>query len=147
LKQHYGHIAATANRALNFLIADDDPDDHTSLQKVIWEMNHDHKITSVFNGLQMVDYILRRGVYTDCKEPAPDCVFLDLNMPLLDGKQALQKLHRYNEFDALNVFILTTSICEKEKKDLISLGAKGFYTKSPEYHSLKKIVKAILIKI
>jgi CheY-like chemotaxis protein len=138
----------TTNRAaLNFLIADDDPDDQNAIQKVIWELNRDHKITAVYNGTQVLDFLFRRGTYKDCSEPIPDCVLLDLNMPLMGGKEVLKKLRRHGEFDHLNIYILSTSNSETEKESLLEAGANGFYTKGAETDSLKEIVSDILIHI
>ncbi|MGZ3920352.1 MAG: response regulator [Bacteroidia bacterium] len=137
----------TRKHALNIVIADDDPDDQYLMQKAIWELNSNHKITSVYNGMQLLEYLLRKGTYKNCIEPKPDCIFLDLNMPLLTGIDALPRIRKNPDFAQTPVYIFTTSNCPNEKQKLIAMGANGFYTKSPKHFNLKLIVQEVLYNI
>jgi CheY-like chemotaxis protein len=132
------------NPVFNFVIADDDPDDQLCLQKVIWHTNVHHKITSVYNGLQLLEYLQSKGTYKNCKENRPDCIFLDLNMPLLSGNEALLNIRQHKELTGLPVFILTTSNCIQERDHLLKLGANGFYTKTHDIKNWRVIVKEVI---
>lgn len=127
-------------KTLNIIISDDDPDDQYFMHKAVWETNLQHKITSVYNGIQLMDYLQRTGMYKNCKDDPADCIFLDLNMPLLSGTEALKRIKRNTDLSNIPVFILSTSKSSNEKENLITLGAAGFYTKSNEYNGLKKII-------
>lgn len=131
------------HHVFNFVIADDDPDDQYSLQRVIWEDNRGHKITSVYNGLQLLEYLLRKGTYKNRKEPAPDCVFLDLNMPLLTGSDVLKKIKTVKELCNLPIFVLSSSSCPNEKEILLKLGAKACFVKK-EDKALKIMFKEVM---
>jgi len=132
---------------LSLVIADDDTDDQYLMQKAIWEVNSNHKITSVYNGMQLLDYLLRKGTYKNCGEPFPDCIFLDLNMPLVNGAEALSRIKKNPEISSIPVYIFSTSSCSSEKQKLITLGASGFFTKSPKQQNLKSIVTEILSEV
>ncbi len=133
----------SASSILNFVIADDDAEDQFTIQKAIWEMNINHKITSVYNGAQLMDYLLRKGMYENCMEPSPDCVLLDLNMPLVNGFEVLRKIKGDRGLKQVPVYILTTSGNSFERNSLLNHGANGFYTKQPEESYLKKILEEI----
>jgi two-component system, response regulator len=128
---------------LNLVIADDDPDDQYLMQKAIWEMNSNHKITAVYNGLQLMEYLLRSGMYKNCSDAQPDCIFLDLNMPLLSGAEAMRRIKNNPALCHLPVYILSTSKNVNEKNNILSIGANGFYTKTHEYPDLKKMIGEI----
>lgn len=113
------------------------------MHKVTWETNVHHKITSVYNGIQLMHYLQRTGMYKNCKDERPDCIFLDLNMPLLNGIEALKRIKMNTDFENIPVFILSTSKSSHEEDNLLSLGAKGFYTKSHVYAKLKQIINDI----
>jgi len=137
-------MKSTHDHVFNFVIADDDPDDQYALQKVIWDDNKHHKITSVYNGMQLLEYLFRVGTYKNCKEPPPDCVFLDLNMPLINGIDVLEKVKVSHLFRSFKVHVLTSSSCQKEKEKMIGLGANGFFTKHPDEENLKFIFRNII---
>jgi CheY-like chemotaxis protein len=129
----------------NFVIADDDPDDQYALQRVIWDNNQQHKITSVYNGLQLLEYLFRTGTYKNCKEPRPDCVFLDINMPLLNGFDVLKTIKASNTLSGVKIHVLTGSRSEEEKARLLGLGADGFFTKQHDENNLKIIFRNIIL--
>ncbi|MBA3665045.1 MAG: response regulator [Bacteroidetes bacterium] len=133
-----------SERPLNLVIADDDSDDHLIMQKAIWETNANHKITSVYNGLQLMDYLLRKGAYKDCEDPVPDCIFLDLNMPLMDGLEALTQIKKKPETQSIPIFIFSTNNSIKEKQKLLASGAKACFFTSPRNNNLKRIVTEVL---
>lgn len=135
------------SKILNIVIADDDPDDQYMMHKATWEMNAQHKITSVYNGIQLMDYLQRTGMYKNYTDPLPDCIFLDLNMPLLSGTEALKRIKKNEQLAHLPVFILSTSKSAHEKENLLALGAHGFYTKTYEYNELKKIISAVFDQV
>jgi two-component system, response regulator len=133
--------------AFNFVIADDDPDDQYMLQKVIWDCNSHHKITSVYNGMQLLEYLLRKGTYKNCTEPPPDCIFLDINMPLLDGGDVLKKMRETPALSKLRVHVLTSTKCPAEKEKMLRLGANSFSTKEPDINVLKSMFKDVITEI
>jgi len=134
-------------KTFSLVIADDDPEDQYMMQKVIWDLNLNHKITSVYNGMQLMDYLLRKGMYSNCMEPSPDCIFLDLNMPLLSGLEALKRIRKDPGLNHLPVYVLCTTNGPSEKEKVLAIGANGFYTKNPTHNNLKTIVSDILSQL
>lgn len=134
-------------KALNLVIADDDTDDQYLMQKAIWEVNPKHKITSVYNGMQLLDYLQRTGTYKNCTEPIPDCVLLDLQMPLLNGTEALRKMKSAVELKTIPVYVFSGMQSGNNQPELITLGASAVFEKSPKDYELKKIMSDILAQV
>ena len=74
----------------------------------------------------------------------PDYIFLDLNMPLMDGKSFLKKIKKDEGLKDIPIIVYTTSDRPKDRTDTIALGADYFLTKPTSYQMLcKKIVEAV----
>ena len=61
--------------------------------------------------------------------PVPDLIFLDLNMPLVDGRRFLRELKKLKTYSQIPVIIYSTSSHPRDKEELQELGASGFLTK------------------
>ena len=66
-------------RKVHITIADDDLDDHHLVKEAIAELGLPCEINSVYNGLQLLDFLKNEQAYT--KAEKPDVILLDLNMP------------------------------------------------------------------
>ena len=76
--------------------------------------------------------------------PLPDLIFLDLNMPLVDGRTFLSEIKKINEYANIPVIIYSTSSHFKDKEDTIKLGAAGFMTKPYSQEALVKQLRELL---
>lgn len=87
------------------LLVDDDPDDNMYHQIILDEMNIAHRIDVALNGLDALTYL------KDNKLAAPEIIFLDLNMPKMNGWEFLEHYKHLNKEQKARVVlvILTTS--------------------------------------
>lgn len=67
----------------------------------------------------------------------PDYIFLDINMPMMDGKQCLKALKGIPRFEVIPVIMYSTSTDTREIKECYKLGAVDFLIKP---HSFEKLV-------
>jgi CheY-like chemotaxis protein len=72
--------------------------------------------------------------------PLPDLIFLDLNMPLVDGRQFLTEIKMLPPYAHIPVIIYTTSSHPKDKEETKQLGASDFLTKP---YSLNELVDGL----
>src|SRR6476660_2727128 len=93
---------------LTIVIADDDADDREFVMKALKEANIIHKLFEVVDGFQLVQLLENRGK-NDLSDKEPDLVFLDLNMPKVDGFKALQHIKKSLNLKNIPVYILSTS--------------------------------------
>jgi CheY-like chemotaxis protein len=76
--------------------------------------------------------------------PVPDLIFLDLNMPVIDGRQFLSELKRLRPYSQIPVIIYSTSSHPKDVADTRELGAADFLTKP---YSLNDLVSNLSVLI
>src|SRR5688572_30724519 len=113
----------------NFVIADDDVDDQDLLLQAFAESAIKYESTSVFNGRQLMDYLLHCEEYIDAKHPDPDIIFLDINMPEKNGFEVLKELKANSSLRKIPVYIFSTSCSPSDQKIMIGLGAEKCYVK------------------
>lgn len=66
----------------------------------------------------------------------PDYIFLDINMPMMDGKQCLRALKSIPEFQDIPVIMYSTSTDTGEIRECYRLGADDFLIKPHSYEKL-----------
>lgn len=76
--------------------------------------------------------------------PLPDAIFLDLNMPGLDGKQCLAELKRTPSLQHIPVVIYSTTSDKKEIQETLKMGASYFLIKRNSFKELKKALSPIV---
>ena len=115
---------------MTVLIAEDDPDDRLIIERAFHEIGFSGNLCFVENGEQLIGFL---SVLDPEAVPAetggPACILLDLNMPLLDGKQAIRHIRRHLRLVNICVVILTTSDSKTDKEYCLELGATAFITK------------------
>jgi CheY-like chemotaxis protein len=97
-----------SSRPVEISVVEDNPPDVAWLKMMLNEAGLCHHITVAEDGEQAVDCLLRRGRYAQC--PAPDLIFLDMNLPKFGG---LEILHRVPGSERLPVCILSSSKAEE----------------------------------
>jgi CheY-like chemotaxis protein len=126
------------------LLAEDDPDDIYLITEAFDECNLGVQLCVVQDGEELLDYLHQRGKYAE-GEPAlhPDLILLDLNMPLLDGREALVAIKSDSTLCTIPVVILTTSAAEEDLNQAYKSGTSGFITKPVSFKELREIVNKI----
>lgn len=118
------------------LIADDDLDDQDLMKEALGKCQVKVVVDSLMDGVQVMDYLLGKGQFKG--SPAlPNLIFLDLNMPLMDGIAVLKEVKRYPQLQLIPIFVITTSRSAAHRRQALELGASGFYSKGS---SAKEII-------
>ena len=128
--------------AITILVADDDSDDCEMIKEAL-EMNKlANALHFVHDGEQLMDYLLRRGEYSDPEtSPTPGLILLDLNMPRKDGREALKEIKSNPELRSIPVVVLTTSKAQEDVYKTYDLGVNSFVTKPVTFGALVEITK------
>src|SRR6476620_7146766 len=95
----------------HILWADDDIDDLMLMRHVLQDLGDDYNITEVHNGQEALDYLEDSKV----KDELPCLIILDMNMPILDGKETLAKLKKDEALKDIPVVFFTTSSSQMDK--------------------------------
>lgn len=119
--------------SLNILIADDDNDDASLLTEALQDILPSCNCIYAADGIAAIGFIKNN--------PAPDLVFLDLNMPLRNGLNCLKDISSSNLLPATPVVIYSTSQNIKEIDQSYQYGAKFYIVKPSSFSELKRIIK------
>ena len=131
-------------KPITILMADDDPDDRQLTREAFEEAKLANDLRFVEDGVELLDYLYRRGKYADpAASPRPGILLLDLNMPRKDGREALQEIKADPRFRAIRVIILTTSKAEEDILRTYNLSAASYITKPVTFESLVDVVKTL----
>lgn len=116
--------------------AEDDFDDFESLKEGLEQVNEKYELIQAKNGTEVISY-LEKGNET------PGLIVLDLNMPVMNGKQTLQWLKHHHEFKEIPVMVFTTS-SRDEDISLCKTYDCTFFRKPTLYRDLLHIVQIML---
>ena len=129
---------------VTILMADDDEDDRLLALDALKEGRVLNNLYCVEDGVELLEYLRREGKFADpATSPRPSLILLDLNMPRMDGREALQHIKADPNLRSIPVVILTTS---KEEEDMIrgyDLGAASYITKPVNFEGLVDLMRAI----
>ncbi len=125
------------------LLADDDEDDRQLTSEALGEAQVSSELRCVKDGEELLDYLCRRGDYGPGGRDAtpPGVILLDLNMPRMDGREALSKIKSDPDLRRIPVVVLTTSRAEEDIVRSYELGANSFITKPPTFTGLVEVAR------
>ncbi|HTE45787.1 MAG TPA: response regulator [Gemmatimonadaceae bacterium] len=125
------------------IMADDDADDRMLARDAMKESRLLNPFFVVEDGQELMDFLKRSGRYAKQDLPRPGLILLDLTMPRMDGRQALQLIKRDPELRSIPVVVLTTSKTEEDMLRSYDLGANTFITKPVTFDRLVEIMRAL----
>jgi CheY-like chemotaxis protein len=129
---------------VTILLAEDDPEDRYLIGEALYECRIDHVLQVVEDGDDLLDYLFRRGDYSDpSTSPRPGLIILDLNMPRKDGREALEQIKADRELRRIPIVVLTQSRSEEDILSSYDLGVSGYITKPVSFMGLLNAIKAI----
>lgn len=126
-------------KSQHILWADDDMDDLMLMRQVLQELGDGYNIKEVHNGKEALDY-LQEG---KDDQALPCLIILDMNMPVMDGKETLSRLKKDEVLKEIPVVFFTTSNSQMDKLYCKHQGVE-MITKPPQYANLKEAVQKLL---
>lgn len=131
-------------RPITILIADDDPEDRMLAADALQEGRLANDIRFVEDGEELIEYLQRSGRYADAESaPRPGMILLDLNMPRMDGREALRIIKGDPQLRRIPVIVLTTSKAEEDIYRTYDLGVNSFIIKPVTFDGLVNIMRAL----
>ncbi|UTF59769.1 response regulator [Gilvimarinus sp. DA14] len=131
-------------KTLVILMADDDADDRLLTQEALMESRVLNELHFAEDGVQLMEYLRGDGQYADReKYPLPGLILLDLNMPKMDGREALALLKQDSVLKRIPVVILTTSKAEEDMLKGYDLGAASYITKPVTFDVLVELMRTL----
>lgn len=122
---------------VNFMIIDDDADDRFFFKKVVLKMHGSIECMEA-NGCEQAIEVLRST------KRLPHFIFLDINMPRLDGRECLTQLKRDAKLNHIPVIMYSTSFSKETILEFQQMGASNHLTKPTDINKLPtQIMEAI----
>jgi CheY-like chemotaxis protein len=123
--------------SITILLVDDDEDDRDFFREALHEINPSVTCLTVGDGEHALEFL------AGCDQ-LPDLIFMDLNMPKMDGKQCLKELKNNSRFEAIPVIIYSTSHIDEDIAEVMALGAADYIQKPSYYHEILTVVSEVL---
>ncbi len=131
-----------SGRPITILMADDDEEDCELTREALQDARLANQMRFVHDGQELVDYLKRRGRFSDpsVDAPRPGVILLDLNMPKKDGREALAEIKADESLRRIPIVVLTTSKDEEDVLRTYDLGASSFITKPVTFAALVEVM-------
>ncbi len=125
-------------RLLNKVLIVDDSQLIHNMYRLIMNRYQGCRILDAMNGLEALDILSR--------EPDCDLILLDINMPVMNGIQFMEKLHGENLYRHIPVIVISTEGREDDTVRALKLGAAGYVVKPFKPNLLHDLIEAIMNK-
>ncbi|AYV55050.1 response regulator [Leptospira kmetyi] len=130
--------------SIHILVAEDDPDDRLLMRDGFRDNNLINPLHFVKDGEELFEFLQNKGEYSDIlKYPRPGIILLDLNMPRMDGREALKTIKSIPELKKIPVIVLTTSREEEDMLQTYDLGANSFIRKPVEFGAFMETIRTL----
>lgn len=131
-------------KRITILLAEDSTDEQTVLQKALAASRLRNDLHIVQDGEELLNYLHHRGQYINkAISPRPDLILLDLYLPKIDGKQALQAIKSDPQLRRIPIVVLTYSKSEEDIRVSYELGASSYLAKPMTFELLVEAVNTL----
>ena len=131
----------TELKPANVLLVEDNKDDVELTLEALKDSKVRMEIDVVYDGRSAMAFLHGEGEYRH--KPRPDLILLDLNLPLMDGREVLEKIRKDPDLTEIPVVILTTSEDEGDIIKAYQLHANCYITKPVDFLRFTEIIKKI----
>ncbi|KOP38830.1 response regulator [Flavobacterium sp. WLB] len=124
---------------VKIILAEDDKDDQEFFLEALDAANISSEVTTVENGEQLLSTL------RDPDEPNPDIVFIDINMPVKGGKEALAEIKSDQKLKDIPAVMLSTSSHPNDIEETFSKGANLYVQKPSSFTGFILILKKVFL--
>ena len=136
-------VRQTCTQAVTILVAEDDPGHAVLIERNLRRANITNPLITVSDGQAAVDYLFGEGTRAGADPLGPVLVLLDLNMPVLDGYQVLERIKADPRTRRVPVVVLTTTDDPREVARCYDLGCSVYVTKPVDYREFSEAIQKL----
>ncbi len=136
--------AAPAGTLPVVLVAEDSDHDRLIIEEAWREAGIAAELRFVEDGEDLLDYLRRTGPYAEGAgrdAPSPSVVLLDINMPKLNGHEAMRTIRADPRLRSLPVVALSTSDSLRQITQAYALGVNSFLTKPARFQDFAELMR------
>ena len=123
------------------LFAEDSQNDAELTLAALGESHLANEVIRVENGAEALDYLHRRGRFTERSKDLPAVILLDIKMPKVDGLEVLRQIRSDPNLAFLPVVMLTSSREERDIVESYRLGVNAYVVKPVDFPSFMEAIK------
>jgi len=128
-------------RTIRILLVEDNPGDVRLTQEALKSGKILYDLQVVKDGQQALDFLYKHGPYQDAF--TADLVLLDLNIPVVNGREVLAEVKSNPSLKQIPIIILTTSSDEQDVSDTYAHDANCYITKPFDFDQFINVIKLI----
>jgi len=128
-------------KEITILLVEDNEGDIVLTVEALKEAKITNKVVVVRDGEEALSYLHREGRFENID--LPDIIFLDINLPRIDGKEVLSRIKNDDKLKFIPVVILTTSDSDKDIMDSYANHANCYITKPVDFHKFIQVINMI----
>ena len=126
---------------INILLVEDDLAHAEIVRRNLKDFRVANRIIHVEDGQAALDYLFRRGAYTDPEScPRPHLILLDLRLPKVDGLEVLRAIKDDADINSIPSVVLTTSSAESDMVKAYDNGAGSYLVKPVDFEKFTKLM-------
>jgi len=130
------------NEYVLVMLVEDNLDHAELVMRTLSEHKVVNKIRHFTEGQSALDYLFRRGEYTDPENsPRPNLILLDLRLPRVDGLEILKEIKNSDDLRSIPVVILTTSEAERDIARAYMNHANSYLVKPVGFDEFNKLME------
>ena len=127
------------SQKVNVLLVDDNDDDLLMIQEAMCDNDHMKVLATLRDGHQAIDYLRREGIYAEA--PAPDMIFLDINMPKMNGFEVLKAIRSDAQLRHIPVVMVSTSRSDNDVRRSYAEGACSYLSKPSDMKVFREMIE------
>src|SRR5258706_500413 len=125
------------NRVTTIMFVDDDPDDVKIFGEAVKEVDPGSNFLSASSGMKALEIL-------NAQKTLPRFIFLDVNMPRMNGIQFLDVVKKDKKFSHIPVVMYSTTKSAEHEKHAKQLGALHFFTKPVFFDDICNIIRSVI---
>lgn len=129
------------SRPIEILLIEDNPGDVRLTKEALRTAKTPNRIRVAEDGIQAIEMLFRQGEYA--RDPLPDLILLDLNLPRKDGREILKEIKADPTLRRIPVIVFTTSRAEPDIAWAYDMQANCYITKPMDFQQFLKVARAI----
>jgi len=131
------------NRHAIILLVEDNPADQELTVRALKKGTLNTDLQIVEDGQEALDYLRKSGPFANKDCPFPDLILMDINMPRMDGKQALKEIRNDPDLKSIPIVMLTTSSADRDVFESYKLGVNAYINKPVEISDFINVISRL----
>ena len=123
---------------LKIILVEDDKDDRLFFANALNSLDMNTELNQMKNGLECLEFLDNNPSYK------PHLIFLDLNMPVMNGFECLEEIRKDKNHEETIIAIYSTSSHERDIEKTFVKGANIYITKPTDLEGLRKSLKQVI---